>query len=298
MREQTEKTELSLENTQSVIYTDFALSDAAIEMISGKTEKAFENFYKNQKNYGEKPFGAVLFDEYNAAFFTKESVAFSGEDITPKGFSGEELSVLIDEEMPVVAVSSDETVAIFEYSDGVLARSPLSQKAYSFGVTNSSKYGFAAQFAANDRYDITGQDGEFSDTATKKEYWFYIRNGLLTEYGGREIPIERFIKLPQGKAAISEIEQESGTVTGIIYRYNGIVNINYDVKNHYNPEKIHHFYKTYYYDYKNMNYAPKLEYIEKGEGVYLLSITEEIGILGRNKPSYDMSIPENRTFVE
>jgi hypothetical protein len=299
-REKIEKTDISLENTQSVTYTGAALSTPTVEMISGMTVNAFESLYKNQKNYGEKPYSAVIFENSNTAFFTENSAVYNETKILEKVYSGSILSVMADEAYQIVAVKpADKTLPalIWEYSNGILNESPISQKALSFSYTQSGRYNFSAQFAINDKYDIVNnkktaeQDSNSAATETKKEYWFYILNGKLTEYGGKEIPKERFVKLPQGRDAISEIELGSGTVTSIIYRYNGIVNINYDVKSLVNPDKTNHFYKTYYYDYHNTYIPPELTFIEKGEGVYLLSITEEIGISGMNKPSYDMFMP-------
>ncbi|MDE5859867.1 MAG: hypothetical protein K2H23_05720, partial [Oscillospiraceae bacterium] len=64
---------------------------------------------------------------------------------------------------------------------------------------------------------------------TWKPYWLYFENGEFKEYVGEKITKADFMKYTGGKAALDKIETDGGTVTDILYRENGIVNINYTV---------------------------------------------------------------------
>jgi hypothetical protein len=290
-RETEENTNTSLKNRQSVTYTMPALDTNPIDMFSGEAENSFGKFVEEINKHNQKAFAAVVFDDYNTAFFTKNSVTYNDTKISEEDFSGSDLSVLSDDDVQILTVKPNEKnkpVWIWEYNDGELIKSQISQKAYSFNYTTGAKYNFSADFIANDIYKI-GDDDSLTDVLeTKLKYWFYINHGRMTEYGGVNIPIERFSKFADGHFVLSAIEREGGSITGIIYRENDIVNINYDVKN---ANITHHYYRTYYYDYHNIYDIPKLIFIERGAGVYLPSITESIGIDGMNKPSYGMSIP-------
>jgi hypothetical protein len=290
-RENTETTDTSLENRQSLIYTESALNRVSIDMLSGETEKSYAQLENIINNHNNKPFTAVIFEDFNIALFTENSVTYNGVNISEDDYSGTDLSVLSDDYADVLVVKSNGkrvTDRIWEYNDGNLTESLISQRAYDFAYTSSAKYNFSAFFIMKDRYTIVDDNSLSDDSGTKKEYWFYINYGKMTEYGGIDTPIERFSKLPEGRTALSEIEREGGTVTGILYRYNGIVNINYDVKSNSNPNVTFHYYKTYQYDSGNLYDPPKLTFIKKGSGVYLPSITESIGISGMNTPSYTM----------
>lgn len=64
---------------------------------------------------------------------------------------------------------------------------------------------------------------------TWKPYWLYFEDGDFKEYVGEKISKADFMKYTGGKAALDKIENDGGTVTDILYRENGIVNINYTV---------------------------------------------------------------------
>ena len=64
---------------------------------------------------------------------------------------------------------------------------------------------------------------------TWKPYWLYFENGEFKEYVGEKITKADFMKYTGGKAALDKIEADGGTVTDILYRENGIVNVNYTV---------------------------------------------------------------------
>lgn len=63
---------------------------------------------------------------------------------------------------------------------------------------------------------------------TWKPYWLYFEDGEFKEYVGERITKADFMKYTGGKAALDGIEAD-GAVTDILYRENGIVNINYTV---------------------------------------------------------------------
>ena len=64
---------------------------------------------------------------------------------------------------------------------------------------------------------------------TWKPYWLYFEDGEFKEYVGEKITKADFMKYTGGKAALDKIEADGGTVTDILYRENGIVNVNYTV---------------------------------------------------------------------
>lgn len=73
--------------------------------------------------------------------------------------------------------------------------------------------------------------------STLKPYWFYYRDGSFHEYSAHSIAYENFIDGFNGSFAqfaylqpyFDEIKAESGVITDIIVRDNGIVNINYKI---------------------------------------------------------------------
>lgn len=73
--------------------------------------------------------------------------------------------------------------------------------------------------------------------STLKPYWFYYRDGGFHEYSAQSIAYENFIDGFNGSFAqyaylqpyFDEIKAESGVITDIIVRDNGIVNINYKI---------------------------------------------------------------------
>jgi hypothetical protein len=127
-RESAEKTIFSLSGTQTVTYTQYAFSRDTMSFISGERLKAFENFLTEQQNYAVKPYAAVLFNDYTAAYFTDDSIKYDGKDITPNGYSGEIFYFAPVYDLPLIIVepydnSLDETV--MEYSDGELKETKI-----------------------------------------------------------------------------------------------------------------------------------------------------------------------------
>lgn len=78
---------------------------------------------------------------------------------------------------------------------------------------------------------------------TWKPYWLYFEDGEFKEYVGEKITKADFMKYTGGKAALDKIEADGGTVTDILYRENGIVNINYTF-----TKKDAEYNKFYIYD--------------------------------------------------
>jgi hypothetical protein len=291
LREERNQFDFSLENMQTVVYTPFALSASMTDMLSRKTENAYNNFSEILKKISNKPFCAIAFEDYNAAFFTKENVKMGDKDITPNGYNADKLYYLIDGDVPVMVTrtkNEESPVTIMEYADGEVKESSVSQKVYDFGYAYRTKYSYSAKVPANDRYEINGETPVSRFTATTKEYWFNTNYGRITEYGGVSVTIDVLKNKPQGRNAIAAIEKENGEITSILYRDNGIININYNVRSKDNHEIIFHYYRTYYYEYNNIYEPSSMIFIEKGKGVYLPSYTESIGIVGMNEFNYGM----------
>lgn len=90
-----------------------------------------------------------------------------------------------------------------------------------FGAVTKGKNGvFTA--VSHDYDNCVGIDRKH----TWKPYWLYFEDGEFKEYVGERITKADFMKYTGGKAALDGIEAD-GAVTDILYRENGIVNINY-----------------------------------------------------------------------
>lgn len=69
-----------------------------------------------------------------------------------------------------------------------------------------------------------------NDKASIKPYWFYLPEGSdrLWEYSGREITLEELSEYEGSQRVLDLISLEYGSeITNILYRDNGIININY-----------------------------------------------------------------------
>lgn len=62
---------------------------------------------------------------------------------------------------------------------------------------------------------------------TTKPYFMYWNGQGFTEYGGLSISVEQLCAVNGAQRWLNDIEAAGGTITGIYYRENGIVNINY-----------------------------------------------------------------------
>lgn len=92
-----------------------------------------------------------------------------------------------------------------------------------FGAVTKGKNGIFTALS-HDYDNCTGIDREH----TWKPYWLYFEDGEFREYVGERITKADFMKYTGGKAILDGIEAD-GAVTDILYRENGIVNINYTV---------------------------------------------------------------------
>lgn len=104
---------------------------------------------------------------------------------------------------------------------------------------------------------------------TWKPYWLYFKDGEFKEYVGEKISKADFMKYTGGKAALDKIEADGGTVTDILYRENGIVNINYTV-----TKNDTEYSKFYIYDVSGgdcKEIKALFENRENNSGVYLTS---------------------------
>ncbi len=76
---------------------------------------------------------------------------------------------------------------------------------------------------------LTGNGGEFTGLdAGGRPYWFHYDydRGAFYEYGAREIETERLLALENGKELLASLPK-GAEIAGILYRENGIFNINY-----------------------------------------------------------------------
>ena len=96
-------------------------------------------------------------------------------------------------------------------------------------------YGEFGDFTAvHDNYDIS-VEWDKSDTDSQplylghtwKTYWYYVINDKPYSYSGREITKEDFLKYDGAKALLDDLARDRKTVTEIIKRGNGIININF-----------------------------------------------------------------------
>ncbi|OPX45243.1 hypothetical protein CLHUN_11300 [Ruminiclostridium hungatei] len=64
---------------------------------------------------------------------------------------------------------------------------------------------------------------------TWKPYYLYFdeASGTLKEYGGIKISLEQLLELKGTPEIVKKLEDRGGKITGIFYRSNGIININY-----------------------------------------------------------------------
>ena len=80
--------------------------------------------------------------------------------------------------------------------------------------------------SAYDAYDMG--DGIMVGHTWKKYYFYWDeRQQSFYEYGALEVPVEKFIGLDGAADFLKNIEDSGAQVTGIFYRANGLININY-----------------------------------------------------------------------
>jgi hypothetical protein len=122
------------------------------------------------------------------------------------------------------------------------------------------------------RITLGGDENFTFRNLTTKPYWFYYDGEIFYEYVGEEITIDSFKKISGADEAIKKIAEKDGEITSILYRENGIYNINYHVES--DTKGVYfNFYDTYRYD-------EELTLIgDSGWGIYLPSVLEDIQII-------------------
>lgn len=150
---------------------------------------------------------------------------------------GKKTEILLDEywgmKLDSIEVSGQTVITLSNENDwytylyvmknGELAELEASGK---FGKITASGNGDGIFTAISHDYDnCVGIEREH----TWKPYWLYFEDGEFKEYVGEKITKADFMKYTGGKAALDETEADGGTVTDILYRENGIVNVNYTV---------------------------------------------------------------------
>ena len=113
--------------------------------------------------------------------------------------------------------------------------------------------------------------------STLKPYWFYYRDGGFHEYSARSIAYENFIDGFNGNFAqfaylqpyFDEIKAESGVITNIIVRDNGIININYKIVEDGEEFLAYRYFRTLSVkDGEVTDITPEIN-----EGNYMVSVT-------------------------
>jgi hypothetical protein len=298
-----QKTEEVMPNSlgeSSVCYTGLGMN--LPDLFSSDYGESIQNLQK-EINRGEElipdsPNGFGLYtvidfgDGHNAMFMT-ENYYFDGEDITSESdyFDGYDHTSVEYYAQGIYVTTIGDTVLItmddmglrsrcfvMQYTDGKLFESPISY--LTMDQINITDNEFTLTVMDNDEYT----HGEWLISKLPfgpfKDYWFFVSNGEIFEYGGIDYPTEEFKKLSGGERIISEIEKDGGVITNILYRENNIININYDKIYDDKPDLIYHFNKTYklYISYSGNKTITRLEAIDTdGRGIYHASYSDYSG---------------------
>ena len=106
---------------------------------------------------------------------------------------------------------------------------------------------------------------------TYKHYWLYYQDGFH-EYGGVPITQEELLSFQNAKEVLDEIATKGGSVTNILKRENGIININYQIPFDW-AEGV------YSNEYITLTYTDlAVTKIEQEMGVYLPAYFENIAV--------------------
>jgi ABC-type phosphate transport system substrate-binding protein len=122
---------------------------------------------------------------------------------------------------------------------------------------------------------------------TWKDYWFYLSEGVLTEYGATEISLEDFKEIEGSERAFEEIAADGAEIVNILYRSNARLHINctqdftyedrdYTMNVNYTYEVGSNYEGYYLRDVTTLIQA----------GVYLPSVLETVGIDNVYYPEY------------
>ncbi len=153
---------------------------------------------------------------------------------------------------------------IWGVNDGTAYETPISNVGQRFAFNGINEYTIIQS-----EFDGTSVGGRH----TYKPYYFYYdyNNGDFCEYGGTEITIKELCKYENAKIFLDNIKKEKGTVTSILKRGNGIININYSVPYLEASQDI----KIYYNITLKINNT-NIYYIDKNNGIYLPALVPEI----------------------
>lgn len=112
---------------------------------------------------------------------------------------------------------------------------------------------------------------------TWKPYYFFWNEGIngFSEYGGIEITLEQLSELKDISNIIKEYENKGYNLLNILYRANGIININFECK-----DELSYSYQnaTLYIKEYNTKYLTEDEILERNEGIYEKAINPEIAV--------------------
>jgi hypothetical protein len=298
------KTEYFMENDfiNGVIYTGNALSYSDVEYLSGAALADFEKIkkaaYTGRKNVttADRNKNGIhiavweedalyingvstdyeVFDEMSSYYM---SVQAAGETET-SGSAWRPIKKYLGKSFAVLEYADPNNAIPATYfimkENGLDEIKPLSRSAIFFTVKDGE---IKVDFKDHSYNDFA--DSVPMGLALTLPYWFragnenyYGYNIPFAEYGGVDFPIEDFREMTGGAAILDEIEENGGKVLNILYRDNGIININYKEPINENSDWCEYRYKTYR-DSDNYNISPT--FVEEGAGYYSPSITVEFG---------------------
>lgn len=99
---------------------------------------------------------------------------------------------------------------------------------------------------------------------TWKPYYFYYNDGKIYEYRGKKISTAAFKKYQNGKTMLKKYKKK-GKITGIIYRSNHLIHVNFTEKTKYSE----------YYSYVTFVVnGSTLEELDMGEGKYAVNMPQ------------------------
>ena len=240
--------------------SDFEKFSSMIYDTAEGDEKSFilERFFGDTNNDGKS--------ELYAYYGTEENSSLWYADEKGAEASGKEYELItLDGDILLRKPRSEEKSDIIDYyimRDGRTRR----LNAYDAkSMTRTSENDFSGYITAADALSDGSEE-------TSKEYWFYYRGGAFNEYGAKEITETELAEYKGARAFLDEISSMGGDVTKIIFRENGIININYDA---HLQETTQHYYLTLRLDDKDRaeDITPRNEDgTLNNKGYYLVSL--------------------------
>lgn len=129
-----------------------------------------------------------------------------------------------------------------------------------------------------DKYDmIYVKENDYWIGHTWKPYYFFWNEGTnnFCEYGGTEITLNQLNRLKDVSEQIAEYENEGFTLLNILYRANGIININFERAT---DTECKYENLTLYIKYYDSTILMDDEILERNEGTYLKAINPKIAV--------------------